>query len=445
MNALAEVGLWLALAGAAWSTGVRLARWDRAVVGPSPPHRLDAESGVVVVTAALLVMAWGVLAGALLRRDASLALALEGIPVVAPRWQGLGALWGTMRGGVLTLAALIALAAVSAGTTAHGPRARATSRLVGVLSGLALVLLVVSLVLLPPLAPAAAARAPASMPLYLVELPALLAPLAALGAVTAALVAAALLVAARGAADGEAAVFAFRRVVLAAWLLATLAIAAEQAARTRLGIGVEDPVVLGSSRSGLALWLALGVLAHGRVRDWLLTGGQRARRRRWMTHAVHAGAALVVLSFALHIVARRTTTELPPGAAVEVRDGYGRTWTLVNQGLSRFDAEGRDIAALAIQVTRPGGAARLLTAEHRQYFDRGGLPLGTPLGLRATWRSPLQDARLVLDSALAGEVARVRVSFVPLAALWTLGTVLMLLGGGAAFTAPDESHAAETG
>jgi hypothetical protein len=164
-----------------------------------------------------------------------------------------------------------------------------------------------------------------------------------------------------------------------------------------------------------------------------------------MMRVVHAGAVVVVLSFALHIVARRATIELPPGAPVEVRDGLGRSWTLVNQGLSRFDAEGRDIEALAIQVTRPDGAARLLTAEHRQYYDRNGRPLGAPLGLRATWPSAVQDARLVFDSALTGDVARVRVSFVPLAALWTLGIVLILVGGGAAFVAPDDSHTVETG
>jgi hypothetical protein len=445
VSALAEVALWLALAGAAWSTGVRLARWDRAGTGAASGDRLDAVSGAAVVTAALLVMAWGVLAGALLRGDDSLALTLEGIPVVAPRWQGLAALWGTVRGGVLTLATLTALAAVRASTTTTAPRARVGSRLAGVLSGLVLALLAVSLMLLPPLASAASAHLPASVPLYLVHLPALLAPLAALGAVAAALAAAALLIVARGPVDGAAAASAFRRVVLAGWLLATLAIAAEQAARTRLGIGVEDPVVLGSSRSGLALWLALAMLAHGRVRDWLLTGERRAPKSAWMMRVVHAGAVVVVLSFALHIVARRATIELPPGAPVEVRDGLGRSWTLVNQGLSRFDAEGRDIEALAIQVTRPDGAARLLTAEHRQYYDRNGRPLGAPLGLRATWPSAVQDARLVFDSALTGDVARVRVSFVPLAALWTLGIVLILVGGGAAFVAPDDSHTVETG
>ena len=40
-------------------------------------------------------------------------------------------------------------------------------------------------------------------------------------------------------------------------------------------------------------------------------------------------------------------------------------------------------------------------------------------------------------------VARVRVSFVPLAALWTLGIGLMVLGGAVAFAAPDELRVAE--
>ena len=424
MILIAEIAVWLAFVGAAWNTGVHFARW-RLPGSVAPPL----TSGIAIGVGALLVLAWGVLAGTLLRGDPSLALSVEGLSISASRAAAISALWGTARGGLFSLALLVALVGVAmspARERSDALHSQQAPRTVSVLTALLLGLLAVSLLFLPPLAPAGAARSLVGPPLFLVDTMASLASLFAIGAIAAALVIAAVLVAGERTERST-----LRATTIIGWLLATLLIGAEQLVRNRVGLTAQDPVVLGSSRAGLLLWLALSVLLHARVRRVLLpTGAEGARPRgRWPVHAAHTGALLVVVAFALHIVAARSELTLPPGATVEARDTFGRTWGFVNQGVSQFDADGRDITALAIAVTGPRGASRLLSTEQRQYFGRMGGPLGRPLGVRATWPTPLQEMRLVMDSVLAGERARVRVSFVPLALLWPAGVVLMVLGG----------------
>lgn len=427
MTRIAEVAVWLAFVGAAWNTGVYLARW-RSHDAPAPPL----TGGISVVIGALLVLAWGVLAGALLRGDPSLALTLEGLPTSAGSAAGVSAAWGTARGGLFSLAVVVALVGVAMSPARDRPRelhprhSPHAARTPGVLSALLLGLLAASLLLMPPVAPIVAARPPAGPPLFLVDAMASVASLVAIGAIAAALVIATTLIAGDRTESPT-----LRTTTLIGWLLATLLIGAEQLVRNRLGLTAQDPVVLGSSRAGLLLWLVLSLLLHQRIRRLLLpeVEGERRSRPRWPIHAAHGGALAVVVAFALHIVAARPELTLPPGTTVEARDVFGRTWGFVNQGVSQFDADGRDVTALAIAVTRPGGTSRLLSTEQRQYFGRMGAPLGAPLGVRASWSSPTMDMRLVLDSVLAGESARVRVSFVPLAVLWPAGIVLMALAG----------------
>ncbi|HSA55876.1 MAG TPA: hypothetical protein VLE53_09235 [Gemmatimonadaceae bacterium] len=422
----AEVAVWLAFIGAAWNAGVYLARWGARV--PAPP-----SSGVItVMVGALLVLSWGILAGALVRGDAALALVIEGVPIRASPFNALAAMWGTVRGGLFSLSVLVALVGVALSPGRDGsrePGARHAPRALGALSALLLGVLTASLLLSPPLAPAVAARVPAAAPLHLVDPAASLAALFAIAAIAATVVVAALLIAGD---RGERATL--RTTVVVGWLLAALVIGAEQVVRNRFGLTARDPVVLGSSRAGLLLWLALSVLLHAGVRRALLPGAAAPAHapRRWPMHAAHGGALLVAIAFALHIGAARTDLTLPPGAPVDASDVFGRSWEFVNQGVSQFDADGRDVTALAIAVTGPGsGASRLLSTEQRQYFGRMGAPLGAPLGVRAVWTTPLQEMRLVMDSVLAGEQVRVRVAFVPLALLWPAGIALMVVGGAA--------------
>jgi hypothetical protein len=189
-------------------------------------------------------------------------------------------------------------------------------------------------------------------------------------------------------------------------------------------------VIFGSPASGLLLWLGLSALLHRQARSLLLSGpaGTEEVVPR-VPLLAHAGALLALVSFAAHVGAARSEVTMLPGRAVEARDAFGRTWRLVNQGVSRYDAGRYDVAALALEVTRPDGSVRLLATELRSYLARNGELIGEPVGRRAQWRGMIQDLRVVLDGAADDDVASVRLAFIPLAALWPAGILLMLLAG----------------
>lgn len=435
MNTVAEIALWLGFLCAAWATGALLVPLGTRNVGPGARDGGVARSPLapprmLIAAGALVVFAWGALGGAVLRGDPALALWREGASITVGGAAPLAALWATRRGAILTLALLLLFPAIGVATARdHDRFAR---RLTGVLAATATVALAVSVLALPPFAGSADAVAPASVPLHLVHWGAGAAALFALGTVALTLVLAGIVIAASGDSRTVAEPL-LRRVVLSAWILATLAIAAEQSTRGALGITGQDAVVLGSSRSGLLLWLALAVLLHARARRILL--GREALLRSsargggWPAHAAHLGAALVVAAFVLHIAARRETLTLRPGEPVTATDVYGRSWRLVPQGVSRYDAETHEVTALAVEVTAPDGATRLVSTEQRTYLAFTGAPMGDPVGIRGTWRTPVQDVRLVVEDVMPSDAALVRVSFVPLVLFWPAGIALMVAAG----------------
>ena len=156
----------------------------------------------------------------------------------------------------------------------------------------------------------------------------------------------------------------------------------------------------------------------------------------------HAGAAAVILSFAAHAFATRATLTLPPGTMVETGDAFGRPWRLVNQGLSRFDASGADVIALAVEVTGPDGVRRLVTSESRDYVSPTGRHLGMPVGRRGSIGGALQRVRLLLESADGADVAQVRIAFVPLVILWPVGLLLLMVSALMALAPPTAAQRA---
>jgi hypothetical protein len=216
---------------------------------------------------------------------------------------------------------------------------------------------------------------------------------------------------------------AWQSLALAAWVAATVALGAEQVARASLGIGPQDPVIPGGAASGLVLWLAASALLHHRVRRLIWTrvepGG--GRMAGWLAHV---GAALVVASFAAHIMAVRTTVDLPPGRPVEVAGGIGTEWRLVNQGVSRYDAGPADVTGVAMEAARVGAPPALLTIERREYAIGPGRSVS--MSLRGSTSGQLVRLRVLLESVDEGDGVRVRVTALPLPVLWDLG--LLLLG-----------------
>jgi hypothetical protein len=215
-----------------------------------------------------------------------------------------------------------------------------------------------------------------------------------------------------------------RVVLLLAWVAATGALASEQMARSQLGVGPRDPILLGSASSGLILWLLTGALLHRRVQALLFRASAFASGSRAANWLGHAGAALLAISFAAHAVASRTTVTLPQGESVAVTDALRRRWELVNQGVSRYDAEGVFMTTLTVGARNPGGTTALMTSEIREYHGRDGQHLA-PVSFRASHGRTTQAVRVLLIEADSLDVASVRVTFLPAPILWTIGLVLL--------------------
>jgi hypothetical protein len=228
-------------------------------------------------------------------------------------------------------------------------------------------------------------------------------------------------------------------LILATWVAATLVIASEQLARSRLGIGPRDAITLGSASSGVVLWLITSALVHRRVQRAVFRGasaGVVVRRTGGAALAAHLGAAFVVTSFAAHAIATRSTVSLAPGSPVQLADSFRRPWTLTNQGVSRFDAAGVDVLSLAVEARDPRGNTRLVTPALHEHHGPDGEHLESAISRRASSDGLLQGIRIVLFDADSLDVASVRVTFLPVPLLWPAGVALLLLS--AALSVPGD-------
>lgn len=321
----------------------------------------------------------------------------------------LSVLWATLPGGALTAGAAWLVSAALAPAAGVGWR-----RTGALCAGGTLALAVAAW-----FAPDGLGAAPSSLPTYVQSPAAAAAPLLALAA----------LIGLGWIVSGFAARNAFpKAVAIGTWVAATAAVGAEQLARSQLGIGPRDGVVFGAAASGLVLWLLASALLHRRVQSALSPGGGGATAvstRRAGGLLAHAGAACLAASFGAHVVASRASVALPPGQGVEVRGSFGGTWRLVNQGVSRFDAEGVDVTALAVEVTTPGGATRLVSTDLRDWHARDGTHLEPPVGRRRAVRSVAEEFRVLLERTDSVDVASVRVTFLPAPLLWPAGLLLL--------------------
>lgn len=396
----ATLALWAALALSGLSTGALAARWNSS--GTGIPPRIE---GLLLAASAAAVVAWFAHAGALLTNSASSPLLAAYVPVDVPAGFRLAVLWSTLPGAAMTLGGAALIGAVLL-PVSGAPRAR----FVSALSGVALVALSVAAWFVPG-SEANAALLP----------PFLHSPSAAAASLCALISLIAIIVFISGAVANQA----IRGWALAAWTAATASVAAEQIARTQLGIGPRDAIVLGGASSGLILWLLASALMHRRVQA-LLRLPVAAPGNRQAVAASHAGALLLALSFGLHALAARSTVALAPGQTVNLSDSFGRQWQLANQGVSRFDAGGADITAVAIETRAPSGNVALLTPELRDHHRIDGQHLDNVVSFRRSAGQGLMALRLLLVDTDSLDVARVRVTFQPVPFLWLVGVVLLL-------------------
>jgi cytochrome c biogenesis factor len=159
------------------------------------------------------------------------------------------------------------------------------------------------------------------------------------------------------------------------------------------------------------------------VRDFVLGGSAAATQA-----LVHAGVVLAVAGLCFSTLSSQRELTAKSGDTLATRDPFGRRWTLIGQGVSLYDVLNRRIIAVTLDAFREGVDEGLVKTEKRQVVDEHGASLGEPLTGIGLLRTATEDVRLELLDA-SGEVAKVRVSFVPFAGLVWLGALLAMLGG----------------
>ena len=152
-------------------------------------------------------------------------------------------------------------------------------------------------------------------------------------------------------------------------------------------------------------------------------------RRRYGGYIVHIGVVVLFAAFAGLAFKREFDLTFKAGESHEVTDAWGHRWKFLNQGISNYSVLNRDVTAIALDVTRDGAQAGVITSEKRQHVDSRGAPTfepSTEVGIRGSFK---QDVYVVLAGVRADGSAEVRVTFNPLVRwVWT-GGALMALGG----------------
>jgi len=152
-------------------------------------------------------------------------------------------------------------------------------------------------------------------------------------------------------------------------------------------------------------------------------------RRRYGGYIVHLGVVVVFAAFAGLAFKREFDLTLNAGDTKAVTDAWGHRWTFLSQGISRYNVLNREVTAIALDVTRDGKPAGVITSEKRQHVDSRGAPTfepSTEVGIKGSFK---QDVYVVLAGVRGVDAAEIRVTFNPLVRWVWLGGALMALGG----------------
>ncbi len=423
MTLIGELCLWIALLMAAWGTTVSVAGgvMRRADLGASGRR-------AVYVGAAALLCANAGLVAALLSRDFSFAYVARHTSLDLSRPYLVSALWSGTAGSLLVLAfALAALGSVAVFTDARRhPAVRAwVAAAIGAM--LLALLLVLCFVRNPYARLGWLAGDGLGLDPMLRHAEMVLPRLAELIGLAAAGAGAAVIFGARASRDARIPVSVLARPwLLPAWTLLSLGLALEMrgwyAYSPDGGLWQWTPL----ATTGLAVWLVAGAVLHWR-------GGQPLRtHRRVGEHLSHVGAAIGALALAAGVLAVSSQLQLRTGQESGLADPLGRQWRFTSQGVSRYGTADHDVTAVAFETRRGGEPQGLIVSQRWTYQTAqggggggGGGPSVSQPALRA---GALVDLRVAVDST-SGDLAYVRVTFVPLTgALW-FGAALLVLGG----------------
>ena len=151
--------------------------------------------------------------------------------------------------------------------------------------------------------------------------------------------------------------------------------------------------------------------------------------------ALMTATLLVAMLAALALFAarweRQYTVSLGQGESTELRDAFGREWTLAQQGVSAFRAENREITAVTIEATRDNRKPAILVTERRQSVDSRGEEIAEPVVVPGRRHGLAQEVAVRLVRILPGDAAELRVDFRPLKSGLS-AAYLLLIGVGCA-------------
>jgi cytochrome c biogenesis factor len=152
-------------------------------------------------------------------------------------------------------------------------------------------------------------------------------------------------------------------------------------------------------------------------------------RRRYGGYIAHLGVVVMFAAFTGLAFKREFDLTLSPGDSRDVTDAWGHRWTFLNQGISRYNILNREVTAVALDVSRDGKRAGVITTEKRQHVDSRGAPTFEPSTEVGIMGSLKQDVYVVLQGVRGADQVEIRVAFNPLVRWVWLGGALMAIGG----------------
>ena len=152
-------------------------------------------------------------------------------------------------------------------------------------------------------------------------------------------------------------------------------------------------------------------------------------RRRYGGYIVHMGIVIIFCAFAGLAFKKEYDLTFKPGDKRDLVDPWGHKWSFVSQGVSQYNVLNREVTAIALDVSRDGQPAGVMTSEKRQHVDSRGAPTfepSTEVGIKSSFK---EDVYIVLAGVRGDDSAEIRVTFNPLVRWVWLGGVLMAIGG----------------
>jgi len=161
------------------------------------------------------------------------------------------------------------------------------------------------------------------------------------------------------------------------------------------------------------------------------------------------GVVVIFCAFAGLAFKKEYDLTFKPGDKRDLVDPWGHKWSFVSQGVSQYNILNREVTAIALDVSRDGQPAGVMTSEKRQHVDGFGRPTfepSTEVGIRSNLQ---EDIYIVYAGSVEGtEEAVYRFNINPLVWwVWFGGAVLMLGGlitlwpGGGPVTRPRRAQA----